>query len=440
MCSWLLALATLAAYDPSAERGYQLLVSKAYAPGQFPRTVVDNAWKRWGLSERPLDYWGAFRARYGLHESPFPNNGLPMGLRSSPMPIGGAGACLDCLTCHGGSLMGRPVIGLGNTSLDLQAIFEELSGRFVDKVKPPYTMCNTRGTNEAGATSVFLAGLRDKDLNVGIAWRNLGLDDSMCEDVPAWWLLKRKRYMYATGEADSRSVRSIMQFMMHPLNGPGRFDQEESNFADIREFILSIKPPIFPGRIDTTKADAGKMLFDANCLRCHGGPGAASPYPGKIIDLETIGTDRTRHTGISGEFGEFYNSSWFSREIPMGTNQQLKARKTPGYQAPPLDGIWATAPYLHNGSVPTIWHLMRSKQRPKHFTRSFSTDSDAYDWEKLGWKTREVELSATRNAPPIEKRKVYDTSLKGRGNAGHAFGDHLTDGEVSQLIEYLKTF
>lgn len=444
VCSILVAMVSNA--EPiSAERGYTSLTTRAFAPGQFPRTVVNEAWRRWGLAERPVDYDTRFRERYGLAEAPYPNDGLPMGLRASPMPLGTPGVCLDCMTCHGGSLMGQSIVGLGNTALDLQAIFEELSGRLVERVKPPYTMCNTRGTNEAGATSVYLAGFRDPSLKLTFTWRNLGLNDTMCEDVPAWWLLKRKKWMYATAEADSRSVRSIMQFMMHPLNGPSRFADEESTFADIRAYILSVKAPVFPRNINKTKSERGREIYETTCFKCHGGRGENSPYPGKVIPLETVGTDTTRYVGISPEFGDFYNSSWFSEAAgdpaqPGTKGPGLKARRTGGYQAPPLDGIWATAPYLHNGSVPTLWHLLRSDKRPKRFTRSYNTDADAYDWEKIGWKTREVDAETINRADPFAKRKVYDTTLKGRGNGGHRFGDHLSDSEVFDLIEYLKTF
>lgn len=417
-----------------------MLTTRAYSPGQFPRAVVDDAWKRWEIAEKPGDYWQEFRDRYGLMKAPYPNDGLPMGLRPSPMPLGGPGVCLDCLLCHGGSLMGQSVIGLGNTALDLQSLFEELSGQYVPRARLPYTMCNARGTNEAGATSVFLGGFRDKDLNISLPWHNFGLNDSMCEDVPAWWLLKRKKWMYATGEADSRSVRSIMQFMMHPLNGAEKFAAEEANFADIRAFILSIKPPVFPGPVDMAKANRGKAIYARDCAECHGGKGEGEPYPGKVVPLAKIGTDATRFSGVPAAFGDFYNASWFSREVPPGATAPLKARRTQGYQAPPLDGIWATAPYLHNGSVPTLWHLLRSRERPGAFTRSFGTGSDAYDWEKIGWKTRKVDPASARNAKPIDQRRVYDTAQRGRGNGGHTFGDHLNEEELANLIEHLKTF
>src|SRR5262249_24325369 len=149
-----------------------------------------------------------------------------------------------------------------------------------------------------------------------------------------------------------------------------------------------------------------------------------------------IGTDPNRYEGLSQAFGDYYNKSWFGHEKP-GTEYQ--AQRTAGYQAPPLDGIWATAPYLHNGSVPPVYHLLNSQTRPKRFTRSYQTDNDAYGPAKLGWKIQVLDQPADPSLPPRERRKVYDTSLPGRGNSGHTFGDALSDDERMAVIEYLKT-
>ncbi|WP_020475770.1 c-type cytochrome [Zavarzinella formosa] len=111
---------------------------------------------------------------------------------------------------------------------------------------------------------------------------------------------------------------------------------------------------------------------------------------------------------------------------------------TAGYQAPPLDGVWATAPYFHNGSVPTLDDVLNSKNRPKLYTRSFRTDATAYDSAKVGWKVTPAK-EADPSQPPYERRKIYDTSKPGRSNAGHTYGDHLTDDERKAVIEYLKT-
>jgi hypothetical protein len=100
--------------------------------------------------------------------------------------------------------------------------------------------------------------------------------------------------------------------------------------------------------------------------------------------------------------------------------------------------VWATAPYFHNGSAPTVYHVLNSQARPKRFTRSYHTGAADYDPVKLGWKYREVG-PADPKLPARERRKVYDTTQPGHGNGGHTFGDDLTDDERMAVIEYLKT-
>ena len=97
-----------------------------------------------------------------------------------------------------------------------------------------------------------------------------------------------------------------------------------------------------------------------------------------------------------------------------------------GYQAPPLDGIWATAPYLHNGSVPTL-HAPAQLVRPapRGSRRPPSTDFAHYDRANVGWKFEAVAEPAARASPPHEARFIFDTSRFGLGNGGHTFGDKL---------------
>jgi mono/diheme cytochrome c family protein len=281
---------------------------------------------------------------------------------------------------------------------------------------------------------VYLLGLRNADLTLSPKFRDLGLKDDACEDVPAWWLLKKKKTMYHVGATDSRSVRSLMQFMMHPLTLPGEFEKAEPAFRDIQQYILSMKPPKYPFPVDAAKAKEGEAVFKDYCARCHGTYGKEWTYPNKIIPLDIIDTDRKRYENIGAAFGKAYNASWFAREAPSGK----PVKQTAGYQAPPLDGVWATAPYFHNGSVPTLYGVLNSSARPKIFTRSFHTDEADYDKKQVGWKVREVQPPDPK-LPAIERRKVYDTTQPGRGNGGHAFGDDLTDDERWAVIEYLKT-
>jgi mono/diheme cytochrome c family protein len=421
------------AVEPSAERGREALLGKCYIPASFTRTACEQAWRQWGLKERPADYDRLFRERYGLHDAPYPNNGLPMGLRVADRAFGlGKGIGQDCLVCHGGSIAGKSYVGLGNASLDYQSLHEELSASDGRPGKTPFRFCNVRGTSEAGGMAVFLLAYREPDLNLRFRPLDLELHDDLCEDPPAWWLLKKKKTMYHTGGADTRSVRSLMQFMMSPLNPPSAFTTAEADFRDIRAYLLSLEPPKYPLSIDRDLAARGEVLFTANCTHCHGTYGEKWTYPNKIVPIDKIGTDRTRFDGISRKFGEYYATTWFGQDYPL---QELK-----GYQAPPLDGVWATAPYFHNGSAPTVYHVLSSKSRPKVFTRSYRTGLEDYDSKRLGWKVEVLKaMPDPATLPPIELRKVYDTSQPGRGNGGHTFGDHLTEAERMAVIEYLKT-
>jgi mono/diheme cytochrome c family protein len=424
--------------DP-VERGRKALLGRAFNPAVWSPDAYANAWRAWGkdVKEAPRAYSQAFMDRYGLHPAPYANGKYPMGLREAKGLLRD-GITTDCLICHGGSIAGKSYVGLGNACLDIQALFEELAVVGGRGFKTPFTFANVRGTSEAASMAVFLLSLRTPDLRVRSSRLDLGLKDDMCEDVPAWWLLKKKKTMYYTGSSHARSVRSLMQFMLASLNTPTTIKKAEPTFKDIQAYLLSLEPPRYPFAIDRTLARKGKRIFADTCARCHGTYGKKWTYPNKVIPIDVIGTDRKRLEGLSLKYGEYYNKSWFGlEESAQADGHFVTAPK--GYQAPPLDGLWATAPYLHNGSVPTVYHVLNSKARPKIYTRSFRTSKKDYDPVKLGWKIRVLDRGADPRLPAFERRKVYDTTLPGRGNGGHTFGDKLTEAQRMAVIEYLKT-
>jgi cytochrome c peroxidase len=100
-----------------------------------------------------------------------------------------------------------------------------------------------------------------------------------------------------------------------------------------------------------------------------------------------------------------------------------------GYNVPHLDGIWFRAPYLHNGSVPTLRDLLNPlAERPqKKFYRGY----DLYDPKNVGFVTQSDEAKKVGT--------LHDVSRKGNGNGGHTFGTNLPSKEKDNLIEYLKT-
>lgn len=425
--------------DPTpAERGKTALTTTPFVPGFWSARSYGEVWRQWGATEKPADYAAAFRDRYGLHPAPYPNDGLPMGLRKARTLLASSVA-VDCMLCHGGSILGTSYVGLGNSTLDIQALFEEMARADGAKGRLPFAFGNVRGTTEADGFGVYLLGYRNPDLSLRSEWKDLGLHDDICEDVPAWWLLKKKQTMYATGTTDTRSVRSLMQFMMHPLTTPKDFHQAEPAFRDVQQYLLSLEAPKYPFPVDKAKAAKGEAVFADHCAKCHGTYGERPTYPNRVVPLAEIGTDPNRHRGLETAFGVAYAESWFGQEPGKWEYDGKPIRQTAGYQAPPLDGIWATAPYLHNGSVPTLAGVLNSKARPQRFTRSYQTGEADYDKLNVGWKVTELSAPPGPGVSGYERRKVYDTTQPGRSNAGHTYGDALTDEERAAVIEYLKT-
>ncbi|WP_431686022.1 di-heme-cytochrome C peroxidase [Hahella sp. NBU794] len=104
------------------------------------------------------------------------------------------------------------------------------------------------------------------------------------------------------------------------------------------------------------------------------------------------------------------------------------------YKARPLNGIWATAPYLHNGSVPNLYELLLpASQRSK----KFYLGSRELDVVKVGYVSMP---HMTLSDGALIKTFEYDTSLKGNANSGHEYGSKdMKESERMELLEYLKT-
>jgi hypothetical protein len=94
----------------------------------------------------------------------------------------------------------------------------------------------------------------------------------------------------------------------------------------------------------------------------------------------------------------------------------------------PLDGIWARAPYFHNGAVPSLADLLKPPaERPRTFYRGY----DVYDPRNVGF---------IYEGPAAEKEGwKLDTSLPGNSNGGHLWGTALAPAQKTALVEYLKT-
>lgn len=423
---------TRAEEKASAERG-AIAVRTAMNPAGFSIRSFDNVWKQWGLKERPADFERARNERYGFHTAPFDNQGMPLGLHAVNSPLG-KGLDASCVLCHAGRVAGQTIIGLGNASLDFQGFFDEVGAGEFFAPRMPIRLGNVRGTIEATAVVNYFLEFRNTDLSLRLPSKNMKIADELCEDVPAWWLMKRKERMYHTGGGHARSIRTMMPFLLNPLNSAEYIKKHEPTFADIQAYLLTLEVPKYPFEIDRALAQTGHKLFVDNCVKCHGTHGSDGTYPNKVIPLEKIGTDPNLSQGTTLAQTEHFLKTWFAQEKQDGYPVQT----IHGYQAPPLDGVWATAPYFHNASAPTVYHVLNSKARPKIFTRTYRTEREDYDTEKLGLKITVLD-HVDPKLPAHERRKIYDTTQPGRSNGGHTFGDHLGDDQRRAVIEYLKT-
>ena len=245
----------------------------------------------------------------------------------------------------------------------------------------------------------------------------------------------------------------------------------------LNPLIDNLPPAPYPFEsVDLTRAAEGKAIFNTQCATCH------TPRNQTIYAVSRLGVDPNRtlvNTSVS-RFGlaalvfEACRIYGLNEEgqpgaewcMPPQTDWQARTdeyfRDTPrrvaagtnGYKADMLHGIWAQAPYLHNGSVPTLGHLMCPDTRPQQFLRG----NLYYDEALVGfeWSDRPQTRYSTHDSILV---KEYDTSVPGKGNSGHTFGanlcpdtggldpvadrqaieERLLESEVGSLLQYLKT-
>ena len=251
------------------------------------------------------------------------------------------------------------------------------------------------------------------------------MDDSVGPtDMPAIWNLKKyarpgTTLNFAGDSHDTYSV--VIDSALGLLNArPKSNRQFLGDVHWLQDYLSNLPPPRYPFPVDAPLAARGKPVFDANCASCH-----ASVMTGTRQPLAGIDTDRARLDTWSGA------DAIAANRVVAGFGIQRKGlveQDLIGYNPPFLDGIWLRAPYLHNGSVPTLRDLLKpAAQRPVVFWRG----DDLYDPVDIGFVTQgaEAERVGTR----------YDTRQRANGNQGHAFGVALPDTEKLALLEYLKT-
>ncbi len=424
--------------ETAAARGRQLLLSRAYLPADFDQEVFDELWTTWPEPLRsraesaPLaDRRRMAMDRYGL--TPHPDDPA----RTLQYVVGADGGwTMSCLACHQGQVEGRSIPGLPNSNYALETLTEEVRLVKVRQRKPfghmdmgslLLPLGTTNGTTNAVMFGVALMRHRTADLEIVSRPPRFDLVHHDM-DAPAWWHYSRRKNLYADGFAP-KGHRMLMQFLLVKENGPEKFHQWEDEFRDIEAWIGSLEPPRWPGPVDDALVERGRGLFAAHCGRCHGTYGSASLYPETIVPIDEVGTDRVRFDSLSARERGDLNRSWFGRDGVGGRDDP------PGYVAPPLDGVWASAPYFHNGSVPTLWHVLHPANRPAVWRRT----ATGYDRRRVGLEVEEAGGLPSRKLTAAERREYFDTTRPGKSAAGHDFPDALDEAGKTAVLEYLKT-
>lgn len=355
----------------------------------------------------------------------------------------------NCFTCHAGRINGEVVPGLGNSFSDYRRnltpmarlmrmgvglqykkespewrAFEDFSSYFLEMA--PYIQTNQPGANPAFRLAEACMNHRDPaDLTYKEAPNYVMMDYTIATDVPPLWNVKKKNALYYNGIGRGDFTKLLFQASVLGIPDSAAARQAIIQFKDVLAWLEELQPPPYPAPVDRPLAAKGESLFNEHCSNCHGAYGEQESYPNKLISLAVVKTDPLyANYAYNSGIVAWYNSSWFAQTEPRSYFEPEL-----GYVAPPLDGIWASAPYLHNGSVPTVEALLNSPSRPTYWSRSGR--SDDYNHQELGW-----------NYAPLGEPKgewAFDTTLPGYSNKGHYFGDKLSPEERRAVIEYLKT-
>ena len=408
------------------------------------------------LPDRP----GEGYARMGFISEPDSPTGRPVGVSFRERPIPSVG--LNCAACHAGVVRESPeapaliVLGMPGNKFDLQgyldfwfdaakderfnadtllpairdrnpdfSFFDGLMYRFV---VIPRVRDRLRETAEdfswtkrfpqagPGRTDTFnpyksIYGVGDPTETVGTS------------DLPSLWnqRIRDGMNLHWDGNNSSLAERNINASIGASgiRDAPNLLDFE--GITRVADWIANLGPPDFPAaRIDRSRVAAGEGVYRRHCAACHALDGALI---GQVTPVDQVGSDPNRLHSFTEQLAARLNKTGEGR--PWAYSH---FRKTDGYANMLLDGIWLRAPYLHNGSVPTLRDLLKPvAERPSVFYRGY----DVYDYESVGF------VSSGPEAERLGFR--YDTTEPGNGNQGHTYGTDLSPRQIEDLLEYLKT-
>ena len=444
-------------------------------PGLFDEVFAGKGYERFGFTVEDDEYY---------RETPLPR-GMTLSDTLVALPffkfsVKLKRVALNCAACHRGEYVedGRRVLvdGMPNHSADLQGFksffvsaFRDprfASGPVIDEIN---RLLEADGSNalepfEEALYAGLVEVMRRRGEKGSTAWMDsrpvngVGRidpfnavkfevlkvpDDSTVAtiDFPAVWnqgaaIRPWHHYDGNTADSSARNYGSVVGV------GGAALSVNKPTVSDVGLWLDALPPPPYPFEPpEAADVEQGLQLFSENCARCHGLYDRAKNTVTQVADGSLymrrveIGTDAERLRAFPPEAAEALND-WGARRNLWPRNafrgSDPKADEH-GYLCGPLDGVWARAPYLHNGSVPNIAELLKP---PAERARSFYRGSHRYDQENMGWASTEAHQGA-RKLFEYEARDAAGTPIPGNGNQGHPFT--VEEEKRAFLIAYLKT-
>lgn len=411
---------------------------------------------------------------------------------------GAQGFTFSCAACHSSNLFGKTVLGMTNRFPRANEFF--LKAKQVVPLVDPHLFQAYTGATDAERELLAQSKERLKSialkqpialgLDTSLAQVSLSLNrrskdpyatysdrfarsprpDAYLDNKPAdskpavWWNLKYKNRWLSDGSVLSGNP-IFTNIIWNEIGRGADLNELEQWLADNDQIIKEITTAVFAtepphitdfysaDKIDLGRAQAGEQIFKSTCAKCHGHYEKAWNLPHSLVlskaeRLKTtrvlykektpvidVGTDPYRRLGMKSL--EQLNDLEISRKNGI----VIKAQK--GYVPPPLVGIWARWPYLHNNSIPNLCALLTpSSQRPKaYYSGEALNPNTDYDFECGGYPLAE-------RAPKSWKTRehYYDTRKPGMGNGGHDENIFIKDGQEilsaedkKNLIVFLQT-
>jgi mono/diheme cytochrome c family protein len=369
----------------------------------------------------------------------------------------------NCSLCHTGSFQGKLVVGAPNADLDIQYLVWVLGESLrsdslnLDAVaKIAAEQGHPLGAIEREGVRVWLALAKQKmsskprkpfagnagagrsdNLNGFKRMYGIPDQDPAMVDLVSVFNQQLKTRALADGSISGDHAARVMLAELQKGRSARDLLLKREVFDDINAFLeRSLTPPAYPFAVEAAKAERGHEVFNQTCARCHGSYAPDAPsYPNIKIAAKTVGTDPERASAMTQEIAGVLQDNAFGKF--------LKIESTGAYVPPRLGGLWVTAPYLHNGSVPTLWHLLHPEQRPVAFYRRWND----FDASKVGLACVErvtpagVECAMDAVQTQHDARTVtyFDTRVRGNSARGHLYGQDLPEQDKAALLEYLKT-